>query len=570
MSVFRPSSTRTPVKHFLSPLHQQHDHSTQVLYIHDALCSQLASWIASSSRVLAHTATSVITTPVTFDRNHAIIFHCKRLQAHRFAQTRYCRDYSGLYPPSSERRARKACGRAMAVREGAAAAAPGQDYVPLPPTFFAALLVALLCAAAAITLGTRHIVLHLRSYTRPEYQLHIVRVIAMVPVYSLTAFLALVVDEPRALLWLALARDSYEAYVIYNFVVLLINYGGGDRQLIYFLEGQPRLQHNWPMKRFLPPMQLGAGFINAVRAAVLQFVFVKPAVAFFKLRLFTSGISHAGTLRVFLVIIENLSVSSALYGLIIFYRAAEPVLRPYSPLPKFLSVKAVVFFSFWQGIVLSITIRLGLIRDIPGYTAHEQATGLHDVLICFEMAIASVVHYYVFSYKEYGDLTVPRSEASAHHPLLRNLGDVVDFRDVLSDAKERLAGGTGFESELRDGEPLLPGAERVLGSLSRNSNASNSSISYDLALAPWNIRTPTGFQSDPQLRDDLFDERGLGPGRSAGNAGGARHGSESNVRGDGDVDTPPLRARRDSVVSPPLSPLMSPPVSPLKRFVARK
>lgn len=454
----------------------------------------------------------------------------------------------------------------MAAREGAAAAAPAEEHIPLPPAFFAALLLAFLCAAAAISLGTRHIVLHLRSYTRPEYQLHIVRVIAMVPVYSLSAFLALVVDEPEALLWFALARDSYEAYVIYNFVVLLINYGGGDRQLIYFLEGQPRLQHNWPMKRFLPPMQLGAGFINAVRAAVLQFVFVKPAVAFCKLRLFTSGTSHSGTLRVLLVVVENISVSSALYGLIIFYRAAEPVLRPYSPLPKFLSVKAVVFFSFWQGIVLSIAIQLGLIRDIPGYTAHDQASGLHDVLICVEMAIASIVHYYVFSYKEYGDLSLPRSQATARHPLLRNLADVADFRDVLSDAKERLAGGTGFESELRDGEPLLPGAERVLGSLSRNSHASNSSISYDLAQAPWNIRADSGFPSDPPLSDDLFDERGLGPGRANVSMGKSAHGTESDSKKDGDLDTPPLRSRRDSLLSPPVSPLLSPPVSPVNRF----
>jgi Organic solute transporter Ostalpha len=364
----------------------------------------------------------------------------------------------------------------------------------------AVICLAFLFAGVAVALGVRHIYLHLRCYTRPEYQLHIVRILAMVPLYSVTAWAALVVTSPRTLLWLAVVRDSYEAYVIYNFLVLLINYGGGDRQLSYFLEGQPRLPHTFPVSLWLPPIQLGPSFINFVRACCLQFVFVKPAGAFLKLRLYNAELETPGSryasLHIILSIAENVSVSTALYGLILFYHAAEQLLRPHRPLPKFLAVKAIVFFSFWQGIVLNILVHLNFIKDIDGFTAHEQATGLQDFLICLEMAIAACAHYYVFSYTEYAsdDCAPPPNHFSSAHPLLRNFGDIVDFRDVLSDAKERLSGGHTFESELRDSEPLLPGVDRVLGALTpralsaRNSHGSASSLSFDLAKAPWNVR----------------------------------------------------------------------------------
>lgn len=52
---------------------------------------------------------------------------------------------------------------------------------------------------------------HLKYYSRPEYQLHIVRILAMVPIYSLTSWLQLIVRFERTKLTLELGRDSYES-----------------------------------------------------------------------------------------------------------------------------------------------------------------------------------------------------------------------------------------------------------------------------------------------------------------------------------------------------------------------
>lgn len=51
----------------------------------------------------------------------------------------------------------------------------------------------------------------------------------------------------------------------------------------------------------------------------------------------------------YITIIYNISVSLALYGLFLFYNATKDLLSPFGPVLKFLTVKSVIFLSFWQG-----------------------------------------------------------------------------------------------------------------------------------------------------------------------------------------------------------------------------
>lgn len=46
----------------------------------------------------------------------------------------------------------------------------------------------------------------------------------------------------------------------------------------------------------------------------------------------------------------NVSVSLAVYGLVLFYNATRHMLAKYSPVLKFFSIKLIVFLSFWQGV----------------------------------------------------------------------------------------------------------------------------------------------------------------------------------------------------------------------------
>lgn len=65
--------------------------------------------------------------------------------------------------------------------------------------------------------------------------------------------------------------------------------------------------------------------------------------------LYNDGSLDYNTGYLYLSIINNFSVTLSLYCLVLFYISTEERLKPFNPFYKFLTVKAVLFFSFWQG-----------------------------------------------------------------------------------------------------------------------------------------------------------------------------------------------------------------------------
>jgi Organic solute transporter Ostalpha len=87
------------------------------------------------------------------------------------------------------------------------------------------------------------------------------------------------------------------------------------------------------------------------------------------------------------MLLNNASQAWALYVLMLFYVAMHAELRPLNPLRKFVTIKLVVFFSFWQGLVISILVAAGLLRSPQSwYDGADDAFagGLQDFIICIE------------------------------------------------------------------------------------------------------------------------------------------------------------------------------------------
>jgi hypothetical protein len=70
---------------------------------------------------------------------------------------------------------------------------------------------------------------------------------------------------------------------------------------------------------------------------------------------------------------------------------------------KFLSIKAVLFFSFWQSVILSILIHIGAIGPVGALSREEFGSMLQDILICIEMLPAAAVFAYTFGYRSFRD-----------------------------------------------------------------------------------------------------------------------------------------------------------------------
>ena len=120
---------------------------------------------------------------------------------------------------------------------------------------------------------------------------------------------------------------SYEAYVLYIFMKLLVLYSGGEPSLASHLTRKRYLPHMWPLNKFLTPVRLSGGaFLLRVKQGVLQFVLIKPQTALLALILDRYGLYAEGDFSLssgyaYISFINNLSVSVSLYSLGLFYLA---------------------------------------------------------------------------------------------------------------------------------------------------------------------------------------------------------------------------------------------------------
>ena len=82
-------------------------------------------------------------------------------------------------------------------------------------------------------------------------------------------------------------------------------------------------------------------------------------------------------------LINNITVSISLYSLVLFYMATEERLKPFKPFFKFVCVKSILFFSYWQSCLF-------MILQMAGVFNRQKAQEFYNLIICFEMVIAAI------------------------------------------------------------------------------------------------------------------------------------------------------------------------------------
>lgn len=94
--------------------------------------------------------------------------------------------------------------------------------------------------------------------------------------------------------------------------------------------------------------------------------------------------------------VNNFSVSLSLYCLVLFYMATEERLAPYNPFYKFMTVKAILFFSFWQTCLFQML-------QLCNILSKDTGTELLNLITCAEMVLCSIAQSIAFTYKSYLD-----------------------------------------------------------------------------------------------------------------------------------------------------------------------
>ena len=301
-------------------------------------------------------------------------------------------------------------------------------------------LIAWFSAGAFVILGFPismcGIIMHLKNYYQPNVQCYVVRILWMVPIYSISSWLCLRFFTYA--IYMETLRDFYESYVLYSFFQYLIEVLGGEETLVLMLKDKSptRGAHIWGLGLCMTPWAMGQPSLNLAsvttspkrptkrgvrwtspffvrcKFGVLQYVVLKFFSAIFVMLLERYGLYKEGDFTprggyLYIAILTNLSQCWALYCLVFFYYALKNELGPIRPVGKFVSVKALVFFTWWQSLGISILFQMDMIPHYTSLTNGREwsseavAKGMQDWLICIEMFIAAIVHTFVFPHTDY-------------------------------------------------------------------------------------------------------------------------------------------------------------------------
>lgn len=278
-----------------------------------------------------------------------------------------------------------------------------------------------------VILSMRLVYLHFTHWYMPGVQKYVVRILFMVPIYAVQSWLSLRFHHAR--IYIDTIRDLYEAFVIASFVYYLIALLGGEESMVrilrYKVQADPSMErhlghHAFPLSLVLPPWKLGVEFMLQCKHGVLQYVVAKTIATILTYICQSLGVYGEGQFSwkvayPYIAFMMNISVMYALYCLVKLFHAVNDELRhpiDWHPLGKFLCIKGVVFFTWWQGVLIFYLKAHGIIDDIGSWTGQDVANGLIDYCICIEMIGFSVAHSFTFSYKEYLPSTVEEAMAT--------------------------------------------------------------------------------------------------------------------------------------------------------------
>lgn len=179
-----------------------------------------------------------------------------------------------------------------------------------------------------------------------------------------------------------------------------------------------------------------------MKRGILQYAWLKPILAAITIILRATGAYQEGFITLtsgylWIGIIYNISVTLSLYSLAMFWVCTHNDLKPFRPVPKFLCIKLIIFASYWQGFFLSVLQWLGAIPNgVGGFSADNLAAAIQDSLVCFEMPIFAIAHWYAFSWHDYADSSI----SAARMPVKYAVRDSFGIRDLIEDTKETFGG----------------------------------------------------------------------------------------------------------------------------------
>ncbi|KAF4577519.1 hypothetical protein EYR40_003060 [Pleurotus pulmonarius] len=262
------------------------------------------------------------------------------------------------------------------------------------------------CAVLTVIITTLSVRQHCRSYTNPAEQRQILRILYMPAIYAIISFFSY--RFFRSYTYYSLVEIAYEAITLSAFLLLIIEYvasTASGHNAHAALERKDKSPLPIPV-RTLPVWPTKPYFMHTVKWSVLQYVIIRPACSIAGIICEKVGVLCEAEgfdpryARVYIEAVNFLSISIALYGLLLFYDLMKHELRGRRPLAKFLSIKLIVMFTFYQSFVFS-ALEGRVIHETQYWTVSNIKNGLNALAICIEMVFFAALMWWAYTPREY-------------------------------------------------------------------------------------------------------------------------------------------------------------------------
>ncbi|KAL2357835.1 organic solute transporter subunit alpha/Transmembrane protein [Cryomyces antarcticus] len=253
---------------------------------------------------------------------------------------------------------------------------------------------------------------HATHYLKPWEQKHIIRILLMIPIYSTVSFLSYYYYKHA--IYFEVMRDCYEAFAIASFFTLLCHYIAPNlhEQKDFFRQLTPK---NWFWAVFgmqkltggqdrgpLRKPRSGLTWFNVIWIGVFQYCFIRITFTIVSVTTQAAGRYCESSLNpafahIWVMVFEGGSVSVTMFCLIQFYLQLKVDLAEHRPFLKVICIKLVIFFSFWQSLVISfLSSSNGPLKPTSKIYYNDIKVGIPSMLLCVEMAIFAVMHLFAF------------------------------------------------------------------------------------------------------------------------------------------------------------------------------
>ncbi|KAK3633138.1 hypothetical protein LTR56_015914 [Elasticomyces elasticus] len=258
---------------------------------------------------------------------------------------------------------------------------------------------------------------HATHYSKPYEQRHVIRILLMIPIYSIVQFCSYLFY--RKAVYFEVLGNCYEAFAIASFFTLLCHYCAPTlhEQKEYF-RGLVPVNWFWGVfglqkctggrdKGIFRRPRSGLTWFNIIWIGVFQYCLIRVLFTIVSViteefdRYCEASLSPVFA-HVWVTAFEALSVTIAMFCLIQFYIQLRVDLAAHKPFLKVLCIKLVIFFSFWQTIIISLlSSSNGPLQPTAKVSYQDIKVGIPAVMLCIEMAIFAVMHLFAFPWKEY-------------------------------------------------------------------------------------------------------------------------------------------------------------------------